>query len=158
MAAAGRSGKIRLWSMANGSKERDIETDGRRIRALAFSPDGRQLAAAGTSASIRVYDAATGNVAATLSTRPAKNYSLAFLDNNRLAAGGTDNCVWIWDLKTQRAAMQLKGHTGTVAALACDGTGTTLVSGSYDTTIRIWDLTAEPVPSTAQRGANGTAR
>ena len=49
MAAAGRNGKIRIWNVTDGSNQRDIETDGRRIRALAFSPDGTRLAAAGNS-------------------------------------------------------------------------------------------------------------
>jgi WD40 repeat protein len=43
----------------------------------------------------------------------------------------------------------LEGHTGTVAALACDATGRVLVSGSYDTTIRIWNLEESASPSVA---------
>ena len=39
----------------------------------------------------------------TLGTRPAKVYSLLFLDNRRLATGGTDNRIWIWDLNSRQA-------------------------------------------------------
>ena len=39
MAAAGRNGRIRVWNITEGKSERDIDTEGRRIRALAFSPD-----------------------------------------------------------------------------------------------------------------------
>jgi WD40 repeat protein len=45
------------------------------------------------------------------------------------------------------------GHTGTVASLACDAKADTLVSGSYDTTIRVWNLTGAPAPATASREA-----
>ena len=76
----------------------------------------------------------------TLATRPAKVYSLVFLDSQHLATGGTDNRITIWDLDSKPADRQLVGHTGTVAALACDATGRMLVSGSYDTTLRIWNL------------------
>jgi WD40 repeat protein len=156
MAAAGRNGTVRVWNAADGSQERDIETDGRCIRALAFSPDGRYLAVAGTSPSIRVFDTSTGEAVVTFSTRPAKNYSLVFLDNNRLAAGGTDNRILIWDLTSRQAVSQLVGHTGTVAALACNGT--TLVSGSYDTTVRIWDLANENAPATAAHTETNSPR
>jgi WD40 repeat protein len=159
MAVAGRNGKIRVWNVNNGKQERDIETDGRRIRALAFSPDSQQLAAAGLSTSVRVFDVASGNSVMTLSTRPAKVYSMLFLSKDRLATGGTDNRVTIWDLDSQRTTNQLVGHTGTVAALACDATGNILVSGSYDTTLCIWNLvTRQPVPATARRTSAGDAR
>jgi WD40 repeat protein len=158
MAAAGRNGKIRVWNVSDGSSQRDIETEGRRIRALAFSPDGVWLAAAGNSPTIDIFDATTGEPVMKLSTRPAKVYSLAFLDSQHLATGGTDNRVTIWDLDSKGADSQLVGHSGTVAALACDSTGKTLVSGSYDTTLRVWNLADRHAPATARRGAPGESR
>jgi WD40 repeat protein len=84
-------------------------------------------------------------------------YALVFVDNRRLAAGGTDNRIQIWDLEGRQATSQLVGHTGTVAALACDRSGAILVSGSYDTTLRIWKLGDGPVAATASREpASGT--
>jgi WD40 repeat protein len=80
-----------------------------------------------------------------------------FVNDATLASGGTDNRIWIWDLKTRQPTRRLEGHTGTVAALACDARGATLVSGSYDTTLRIWDLSESATPEVAQ-GADGTVR
>ena len=149
LAVAGRNGRIRLWDVDSGSHERDIETDRRRIRALAFSPDGRLLAAAGNSPEIRLMDVATGQVVATLDSRPAKVRTLLFLGNERLAAGGTDNRIAIWDVYSRQVTRQLVGHTGTVSSLACDATGGVLVSGGYDTTLRIWDLDQSAAPAVA---------
>jgi WD40 repeat protein len=156
LAAAGRNGRIRIWNVASGSRERDIPTDRRRIRSLAFSPDGRMLAAAGQSTSIRILDVETGEVAVSLETRPAKVHALLFLDSATLATGGTDNCISIWDLGSRQVTRRLAGHTGTVAALACDASSKTLVSGSYDTTLRIWNLCAEERPGMAQSPAEIT--
>jgi WD40 repeat protein len=149
MAAAGRNGKIRIWDVAHGAAERDIETDGRRIRAISFSPDGKWLAAAGTSPTIHIFDVTNGGTVMTLNTRPAIVYSLVFLGDRRLATGGTDNSIRIWDLDSRQTTSQLVGHTGTVAALACDATGNVLISGSYDTTLRIWNLGESKAPATA---------
>ncbi len=150
MAVAGRNGQIRIWNTNSGVRERDIETDGRRIRALAFSPDGNWLAAAGNGPSIQVFDAKTGQLGVSLPARPAKMYAIVFVGNRQLACGGSDNCIHIWDLDTQAITKKLIDHTGTVAALACDATGTKLISGSFDTTVRVWNL-ATTAPSTASR-------
>jgi WD40 repeat protein len=157
MAVAGRSGKIRVWNVTNGARERDIETDGRPLRALSFSPDGRWLAAAGNSPMIRILDVNSGQTVMTLNTRPAKVYALVFVDNRRLATGGTDNRIRMWDLESRQATSHLVGHTGTVAALACDSRGTVLVSGSYDTTLRVWNLGDEPPAATAALGTGSAA-
>ena len=158
MAAAGRNGKIRIWNVIDGKNQRDISTDGRRIRALAFSPDGSRIAVAGNSPNINIFDVTTGESVMTLATRPAKVYSLVFLDSQHLATGGTDNRITIWDLDSKLADSQLVGHSGTVAAIACDSTGKCLVSGSYDTTVRVWNLGEQQTPATAWRGAAGESR
>jgi WD40 repeat protein len=149
MAVAGRNGPLQLWSITSAALERDIETDGRVVRALAFSPDGRWLASAGEGPVIRVSDVATGVEVMSLPARPAKVFALLFLDNQRLAAGGSDNRIHIWDLESRLAIHELVGHTGTVASLARDADANTLVSGSYDTTVRVWKLNDESAPAVA---------
>ena len=46
--------------------------------------------------------------------------------------------IRIWDVSQRRLISQLTGHTGSVAAL--DANQTWLVSGSFDTTVRLWPL------------------
>jgi WD40 repeat protein len=67
-------------------------------------------------------------------------FAAVFLNDQTLATAGSDDRIRIWDLATRTVTKELVGHTGSVASLACDGTGTLLVSGSYDTTLRIWNL------------------
>jgi len=144
MAAAGRNGQIRIWNVQNGTLERDIATDTRRIRVLAFSPDGAWLAAAGDGTTIHIYDVATDLQVMSLPARPGRVLAMVFLDKHRLAVGGTMNRIHLWDLDSGVVSCELAGHTGSVAALACTKDGNTLVSGSYDTTVRIWDLSSLP--------------
>lgn len=140
MAVAGRDGNIRLWNVSTGALERDIPTGRQRIRALAFSPDGKRLAAAGEEIMIHVIDLSGGEQHVTLAARPAKVFAAVFLDGQTLVTAGSDDRICIWDLATRSVTKELVGHTGSVASLACDKTGTLLVSGSYDTTLRIWNL------------------
>lgn len=156
MAAAGRNGKVRVWNVSDGHVQQEIATEGRRIRTLAFSPDSSRIAVAGDGQTVDIFDAATGESIMKLPARPAKIYSLVFLDSQHLATGGSDNRVAVWDLDSKETSSELVGHTGTVAALACDATGKVLVSGSYDTTLRIWNLADRQGPATAWRGAKSS--
>ena len=80
----------------------------------------------------------SGTEISSLSTAPAKVLALAAYAPGRLATAGSDNQIRLWDLAAQRETARLSGHTGSVAAL--DSSGEILVSGSFDTTVRIWRL------------------
>jgi WD40 repeat protein len=57
-----------------------------------------------------------------------------------LAAGGSDDLIRVWDLATRSEQLRLVGHTGSVSALAWDSQAEVLISGSFDTTVRLWLL------------------
>jgi WD40 repeat protein len=137
---AGRDGQIRLWNMNTGLHERDIATDRHRIRSLAFSPDGTQLASGGEGVVIHILNVSDGSDVTSLPAQPARVLTMTFLNDDQLAFGGTDNTIRVWDVPREKVTLELVGHTGSVAALDCDAAGTTLVSGSYDTTLRVWNL------------------
>jgi WD40 repeat protein len=65
---------------------------------------------------------------------------LPFHDPKRLASGGTDGVINLWDLETYRKITSLKGHRNTVYSLAFSHDGNLLVSGSFDRRVNIWAL------------------
>jgi WD40 repeat protein len=107
---------------------------------VAFSPSGGLLAVGGDRANINLWDSTTGELRVQLAARPSKIRSLAFLGEDELVAGGTDNCITVWNVAERTATARLEGHTGTVAALAVDAASRTVVSAGYDTTLRVWRL------------------
>jgi len=137
IASGGRNGVVRIWRTKGGQAIGDYQAHRQRIRALVFSPDGKQIVSSGEDRKIHIRSLETDH-GFDLPPRPAKVFSLAFVGPNRLAAGGSDNLIRLWDLTTKSEIGHLSEHKGSVAALACDGN--TLVSGSYDTTIRIWKV------------------
>jgi WD40 repeat protein len=158
MAVAGRDGNIRLWNVSTGALERDIASSQQRIRTLVFSPDGTRLVAAGEGVMIHVVDLSVSGQDVSLTARPAKVLAALFIDDQTLATAGSDNRIAIWNLPTREVKRELVGHTGSVSSLACDATGATLVSGSYDTTVRVWNLAAknELQPSVARTPGEAT--
>jgi hypothetical protein len=74
-------------------------------------------------------------------------------DGTRLATGGRDGAVWLWDLKRGEEVARLPGHIAYIWSLAFSPDGTTLVSGSGDSTVRLWDTAPLKKRNDARREA-----
>ena len=59
-----------------------------------------------------------------------------------LLTTGRDSSVRVWDMRTKSQVHCLTGHTNTTACVLARGTDPQVISGSHDSTIRLWDLTA----------------
>jgi WD40 repeat protein len=131
---------VRLFDVAGGKSLGDLSCGNRRVRALAFSADGRLLAAGGEARLIRLWDARTLQPAGDLPTRPGGVMTVSFCGESLLAAGDTTNEIRLWNAAERQEAGRLAGHTGTIAALSYDARSGRLLSGSFDTTIRVWQV------------------
>src|SRR5947209_18244525 len=60
-------------------------------------------------------------------------------DGKTLASAGADNVVRLWEVGTWKAKDFLKGHTDCVAAFTFVDNNR-LVTGSFDQTVRPWDV------------------
>jgi WD40 repeat protein len=77
-------------------------------------------------------------------------YSLAVLPDGRLASGGDDRTIKLWDPASGQLQATLEGHSGWVYSLAVLPDGR-LATGSSDHTIKLWEpTTAKPESSQPQ--------
>ena len=60
-------------------------------------------------------------------------------DGARIASGGHDRSILIWDAATGLELVRLPGHTWYVFSLAFSPDGQRLVSGSGVAMVRLWD-------------------
>jgi WD40 repeat protein len=77
-------------------------------------------------------------------------------DGKRLATGGEENTVVLWDVETGRELRRFRGHRGEVYTLAFipDGEGRWIASAGEDGTIKVWDAHAGELVRTF-RGHSG---
>jgi WD40 repeat protein len=135
LAAAGRSGSIRVWETASGNAVTDLPVHRQRIRSIEFRGD-RSIVSCSEDQFVRITNIESGKPVAELPRFGAKLFAVKLIDDSLLATAGSDNQISIWDLNTSTKRDSLTGHTGTVSCLA--GSQRVLVSGSYDTQVRIW--------------------
>jgi len=150
VAAGGRSGIIRVWDVATGKVVSEVKAHRRRIRSLEFSSIG-QLVSASDDQMVKVIDPKVGVVDSSLPRLPAKLFSAKLLPGDLVATGGSDNKIRIWNLDAQSELGVLNGHTGTVASI--DAAPGVLVSGGFDTQVRVWQMRTVP-GVTLERRAN----
>ena len=148
---------MRLWNLSDLTVVRDLAAHRQRVRAICFSPDGSRLATGGDDRRLRIWNVNSGEEVISLPNRSGKIQALVFCGNNNLASGTSDNSICVWDLAVPSVALRLVGHTGSVSSLDyLEGTSP-LVSGSFDTSARIWILALEARPKIARQPGDGAA-
>ena len=59
-------------------------------------------------------------------------------DGKRIASGGDDNIVHVWDAETGRTLLQYRGHTDNVFKVAWSPDGMLIASAGADDTVQVW--------------------
>lgn len=137
LAAGGRDGNIRVWTLADNKRIADFRAHRQRIRSIEFT-DADEILSCGDDQIVRVTNPLQTSQYFALPRQASKLYDVAPLGEGLVATGGSDNQIHIWHLLDKQQVGSLKGHTGTVSCL--DVAGSTLVSGSYDTQVRVWSM------------------
>ena len=132
------------------------------VLAMALSWDGRRLATAGglnagsgepTNTMVHLWDLVSGREIARFYGHERDVTCLAFAPNGRgLISGSQDKTLRLWNadvpsptgeqplIETRAEIRRLDGHTDTVSCVRVTPDGKVGVSGSWDGTIRFWDL------------------
>jgi WD40 repeat protein len=158
----GGNHELMIFDANTGKPTRRIFTRAERAHAMLFLRDGKLAVAGGRpgqEGDVRIYDIAAGKVK-DFGGVPAADgvhdksvlvkellqvddsiLGLALsTDGKKLAAGGCDRIVRVWDLSSGKLDYSIENHADWVLGLAFTPDGKGLISASRDKTAKVWDL------------------
>jgi serine/threonine protein kinase/WD40 repeat protein len=132
-------GRVQLFDLSSGAPTLSFPCEDDHV-VLEADPTGARLAAARFDAqTIEIWDLETGTRTDELAMG-THVYALAWREDGRfLAAGGSDGAVHMIDPATRVTEDRLIGHQAQVVHLSWLGTTGILVSGAWDSTVRLWN-------------------
>jgi RNA polymerase sigma factor (sigma-70 family) len=145
LASAARDEPVILWDVTTWRELRRLPGPLRYSRGLAFTPDGTAVASASTrlmgeGGVLNVWDVQSGRLRLHLDDTPFSK--IAYAPDGKTLASAEGPVLHLLDPDTGRDRRATsEAHHAEINTLLFADSGRTLVSGSADRTVRVWDLT-----------------
>jgi len=133
-----KHGHVALWSAETGTRIKHLDSLPAEVLVLGFASDSSHVLAGTNARVVGVLDWDVGFVRVFW---PAAGFPDAIaVTAEQLLVSAFDSLIRRWDLSTGRPLPPLRGHHDQVTSLAVAAGGRLAVSGSLDSTVRLWDL------------------
>eukprot|EP00126_Sphaerothecum_destruens_P003875 Sdes_comp17676_c1_seq1m6946 len=121
------------------------------VQVVRFNQEGNYLLSGSDDKTVRLWNSSKGTLVKTYSSGGHNSSVLDICirtDNAAFASCGLDRDVSLWDVPTGRIIRKFKGHASRINSVCycmgdrkgeADCLNHLIVSGSYDTSVRIWD-------------------
>ena len=157
VATGGDDGKVKVWNTISGFCFVTFSEHSAVVSAVEFAKQGQVLFSASLDGTVRAFDLIRYRNFRTFTSPTPVQFSCLAVDPSGevVAAGSSDSFeVFLWSVQTGKLLDVLAGHEGPVSSLAFSPTGNLLASGSWDKTVRMWNVFArshavEPYPLSA---------
>ena len=130
-------------SVSSIQADRQISSQQGPAYCLSYRNDGRLLLIGGAEGSFRVCDTGTRAILKSFTIPKLKSNNVravAWLGLRKVASAGDDGAIRVWDFGSDKPLLTLSKHGDSVRTMLFNERNNTLISGSYDHSIRLWDL------------------
>jgi WD40 repeat protein len=143
--SASADGTVQIWQALTGKRiatytgPSNLRSGVAASNAVAFSPDGKQVAIGGVGPATLI-DAATARIIGYYGPHGGETHAVAFSPDGRyLAIGRDDSTIQVWNVATGTSAYTYSGHNNDIFTLAWSPNGKRIASGDAAGSIQVWD-------------------
>lgn len=157
LVSSGEDGDIYFWTMPLTTGKFTVFDHTSKVLSLAVTPDSRYLVSGGLDG-IKVWTLTPRRLLYRLTEFGSPGYALAMHPNGYLVASGDDRGrVRIWNLQDGSMVSEFFPHHQEISKLLFTQDGKILITGSFDRTIKLWDVATGQLVATLI-GSSGAIR
>ena len=164
LASSGLDGKANIWNADDGTLHHVFDQGDVSIHALAWHPDGRQLAIAADQNldvpnpfNVHLWDFRSGTTRTFYGhTYPVKSVAIS-PDGTRIISAGEEGSVRLWHVATGLELMSFPGSSKSKGAVTFSADGRFIAFGSNRETLRIVDGGPDRIPPGTAQSAGHVA-
>ncbi|TCD71931.1 hypothetical protein EIP91_000063 [Steccherinum ochraceum] len=143
IATGGDDGKVKVWNTTSGFCFVTFTEHSSAVSAVEFAKQGQVLFTASLDGTVRAFDLIRYRNFRTFTSPEPVQFSCLAVDPSGevVAAGSTDSFeIFLWSVQNGKLLDVLTGHDGPISSLAFSPTGNQVVSGSWDKSLRVWNV------------------
>ncbi|KAF9378500.1 U3 small nucleolar RNA-associated protein 13 [Podila verticillata] len=151
LVSASRSLQLKTWDLRTGTLTRTLKAHDAPIIVMAIDSTSTLVATGSADSTVKVWDIAGGFCTHNFKGHGGVISAVLFHPDQSkwwLCSGADDCTVRIWNLKTRKQVAVLESHVSVIRGLAVSNSGNSLISGSRDKVVNVWDLTAMKLATT----------
>ncbi|MEH2370114.1 WD40 repeat domain-containing protein, partial [Nostoc sp.] len=113
----------------------------KRVNAVAFTPNGKQVISASWDKTLKLWNLETGECEHTFQGHSDRVTAVALTsDGKQVISTSWDNTLKLWNLETGKHDRTFHGHRDAVNAVIFTPDGKQAISASHDKTLKLWNL------------------
>lgn len=136
----GQLGEVKLFETATGTHQKTLVRTKDAVFAVAFRPDGKQIAAGGADRIVYTADVTTGELVLQIEDHADWVMDVNWSpDGTQLVTASRDKTTKVFDVTTGRSSITFNGHGDAVYSAAFLVDGKAIVSAGSDRKVRVWN-------------------
>lgn len=145
---------VRIVDAVTGSVVKVLKGHGGGVFSVCWSPDGKSAVSGGDDSTAILWDVASGNKNRIFKHADGVRHVSFSLDGRFLLTGdGTD--AILWDVKTGKQVRKFGGYGEKIISMAISPDSKSIVTGSFEATLRIWNAETGKLIRVMEAPANG---
>ena len=133
-------GAIRLYSYPFNEYTEILNATEMGVLNLDFSPDGKMLVFSNTNGDLSIYNMASQKITQTWEHADYIRTMQWSHDGKKLAAGGDENTIFVYDIQTNERIGKYEGHSDWVRNISWSADDKMIAAASDDTTVTVWSV------------------